>query len=170
MHGVYKVKRSITLPLCVAVALSFPVFGFSIQSDAPTAKLIWTFLLMLLFYVFALNKIVQRVRLSDEGLEFTSLLGRRTVKTADIQNIDGASLGSRQFVILTSKRGARHFSNSLTGFSELARNLKEATPPEIQGSGLHTILARPLSNRRDALAPWIAVLVLIMLLISNAPL
>ena len=167
MKKVYKVKRSITFPLLIAVLLSIPVFVFSVQGDAATAKLIWTFILMLLFYGFALNKIMQAITLTPDELEFRGILGRRIVKTTDITAIEGASMGTRQFIVISSATGSQHFSNSLDGFAELATSLKTMTPSGIQGSGLNDITQSPLINRRDALAPWIAVLVLSMLLLGN---
>ncbi len=170
MNRVYKVKRSITLPLILAVILSIPVFALSVRSDAATAKLVWTFILMLLFYGFALNKIIQRVSMVEDRLEFRSMFGRRNIGLDDIRGIEGATMGSRQFIILNTGGAPRHFSNSLDGFNDLTADLMAATPPTVHGEGLHEIVNHPIINRRDALAPWIAVLVLLMLLFANLPL
>ena len=167
MDNVYKIKRSITLPLIIAVALSFPVFGLSLRTGAPTAKLIWTLALMFLFYLFALNRILQRVVLATNAIAFQGITGKRSVSFEAIKSIDGVTMGTRQFVVVTAGNRSFHFSNSLDRFQYLSIKLKQNTEQEVQCSGLAEIIDAPTSNRRDSFAPWVAVLVMLMLLAST---
>ena len=167
MDKVYKIKRAITLPLIIAVVLSVPVFGLSLRTGAPTAKLLWTLALMLLFYLFAFNRILQRLAISEDALEFRGIGGKRHLPFNTISAIDGVTMGTRQFIVITAAKRSFHFSNSLDGFEDLAVRLQQTTAQDIQGAGLAEVIAAPARNRRDSFAPWLAVLVMLLLLAST---
>ncbi|HPS93484.1 MAG TPA: hypothetical protein PK600_03345, partial [Deltaproteobacteria bacterium] len=88
MDQVYKIKKSLKVPMLLAVVISLPVFVDVISSGFPTKTLIMAITLMVLFYLFTLNNLIKRVIVSSGEVSIKGLFGSSRIALGDISRLD----------------------------------------------------------------------------------
>jgi hypothetical protein len=165
MERVYKIKNSLRLPMALAIVLSIPVFYDVLTRGLPIGQVVLISILILFFYIMAINNILRRVIIRGNGIIIGNYLGKKEVKAEEVTALDGLAIGSRQFITIAVGKRNYLIQNSFKGFPEIIRDLEEIIPEERRGTGLEGIQETPLVRTGDTIAAWITVGILLAILV-----
>lgn len=151
--------------MTLAVILSIPVFYDVFSTGMSTKIMVITIILISMFYLLTLNNLIKRVVLDKTSISTRSILGVKHILLEDIDLVDGATMGTRQFITISSKKKNYLAANSLDGFSDLISRVIEMTDKEIQGEGLHIIAENTINRKSEATGAWITVILLLIIIV-----
>lgn len=150
--------------MALAMILSVPVFYDLFTRGLPTGQLVLVGILIVFFYLMAINNLVRRVALDGDKLSIINYLGRKEIDLADVTSLDGISLGKRQFISLAAAGRNHLIQNSFAGFFELMEALRAQVPPAKIRDGLEHLRQFPQVRTGDTLAAWLTVIILVAIL------
>ncbi len=122
--------------------------------------LILAVLLMIYFYVLAINNVIKKVAISDDILKIRSISGYKTIPLPEIKIADAVTFQKRQFITISTDKRNYLLRNNLAGFKNLINDLCVKLPDEKQGETLRAISEDTRSRTGDIIIPWIIVLLL----------
>lgn len=164
MEKVYKIKNSLRLPMILAVILSIPVFFDLMGRGMETGHIILIVILMLFFYLMAINNLIRRVTITPDSVTIGNFMGRKTIARADITALDGLSVGSRQFISLIVGKSSHLIQNSYADFTGLMDALAAMVPEDHIKEGFSQIRQNPLTRSGDTIAAWLTVAILVTII------
>jgi len=164
MEKVYKIKKSLRLPMILAVILSIPVFIDLMGRGMETGHIILIVILMLFFYTMAINNFLRRIKITADSITIGSFVGSKTIARADITALDGLSVGSRQFISLIVGKRSYLIQNSYNNFTGIMDALSAMVPPEHIKEGFTNIRRDPVSRSGDTIAAWLTVAILVTII------
>jgi hypothetical protein len=167
MERIYKIKKALKTPMVLAVIISIPIFVDVIRSGFATRMLVMAILLMVLFYLFTINNLIKRVTVTAQEISIRSLFGSTRIKVDDIVNIDGLTMGSRQFVSLSAKKRSYLIPNSFDDFACLIDDLKDLVPEDRIGEKLAQLRKNIVNRKSDIAMGWITVLLLALIILMR---
>jgi hypothetical protein len=165
MPQVYKTKKALIAPMLLAVILSIPVFVDVILSGFATKMLIMAIPLMVLFYLFALNNLIKRVLVDPHEIVIKSLFGSIRIGADEITRIDGITMGSRQFITLSTKKRSHLIPNSFDNFPGIIDSIRGMAPGETIGEGLEQLRENVVNRKSDITMSWITVILLAIIIL-----
>ncbi|HON39271.1 MAG: hypothetical protein ACOX3E_01600 [Desulfomonilia bacterium] len=165
MNRVYKIKKNLQIPMILATLLSIPIFVDVILSGFELSILLMALALMILFYILTLNNLLRKVRITDSAVTIGGILGPRKIPIGDIVRLDGITMGSRQFISLTTNKRSFLIPNSFAGFQDIISDLESLVHTEVSGSGLSALKEHVIVRRSDITGAWITVILLFIIII-----
>ncbi len=165
MNRVYKIKKNLQIPMILATLLSIPIFVDVILSGFELSILLMALALMILFYILTLNNLLRKVRITDSAVTIGGILGPRKIPIGDIVRLDGITMGSRQFISLTTNKRSFLIPNSFAGFQDIISDLESLVHTEVLGSGLSALKEHVIVRRSDITGAWITVILLFIIII-----
>lgn len=159
MEAVYRIKRTLVAPMLLAVVLSIPVFVDVFRRGYQTRIIVMASLLMILFYLFALNNVLKRVKVNENGLFLRGLFGTTAAPFDKITRIDGIRLGSRQFIAITAHKHIL-VPNSFERFEELIDDIVARAPQGAVAGGIEDMRKNIVKRTSDVTMAWIVVILL----------
>jgi hypothetical protein len=167
MERIYKIKKALKTPMVLAVLISIPIFVDVIQSGFATSMLVMAILLMLLFYLFTINNLIKQVTVTPQEIAIRSLFGSTRIKAEDIINIDGMTMGSRQFVSISAKKRSHLIPNSFDDFAGLIDDIKGIVPEDRIGEKLVHLRENIVNRKSDIAMGWITVILLALIILMR---
>ena len=164
MEKVYKIKNSLRMPMTLAVILSIPVFADLMGRGMETGHIILIAILMLFFYLMAINNVIRRVIITPDSVTIGNFMGRKTIARADITALDGLSVGQRQFISLIVGKRSHLIQNSYTDFTGIMDELSAMVPEDHIKEGFTHIRQNPLTRSGDTIAAWLTVAILVTII------
>jgi hypothetical protein len=164
MEKVYKIKNSLRLPMLLAVILSIPVFADLMGRGMETGHIILIVILMLFFYLMAINNLIRRVAIREDSITIGNFMGRKTVAREDITALDGLSVGQRQFISLIVGKRSHLIQNSYSDFTGIMDTLSGMVPEDHIKEGFTRIRQNPLTRSGDTIAAWLTVAILMTII------
>lgn len=161
---VYKIKSSLRLPMILAVILSIPVFADLMGRGMETGHIILIVILMLFFYIMAINNILKRVTITADSVTIGNFLGRKSIAGTDITALDGLSVGQRQFISLIVGKRSHLIQNSFADFAGMMDALRAMVPGDHIKEGFEQIRQNPLTRTGDTIAAWLTVAILVTII------
>ena len=153
--------------MILAVLVSIPIFADVIRSGFATNMLIMAIVLMVLFYLFTINNLIKQVTITAQEIVIRSLFGSSVIKVEDIVNIDGITMGSRQFISISAKKRSYLIPNSFDDFSGLIDTLKGLVSEEIIGEKLIHLRENVVNRKSDIAMGWITVILLTLIIVMR---
>lgn len=150
--------------MILAVILSIPVFADLMGRGMETGHIILIVLLMLFFYIMAINNIIKRVTITDDNVTIGNFLGRKSIPRTDITALDGLSVGQRQFISLIVGKRSHLIQNSFADFPGMMDALRVMVPAEHIKEGFTQIRQNPLTRTGDTIAAWLTVAILVTII------
>ena len=151
--------------MILATLLSIPIFVDVILSGFELSILLMALALMILFYILTLNNLLRKVRITDSAVTIGGILGPRKIPIGDIVRLDGITMGSRQFISLTTNKRSFLIPNSFAGFQDIISDLESLVHTEVLGSGLSALKEHVIVRRSDITGAWITVILLFIIII-----
>jgi hypothetical protein len=167
MERIYKIKKALKAPMILAVLISIPIFVDVINSGFATRMLVMAILLMVLFYLFTLNNLIKQVTITEQEIVIRSLFGSSRIKVDEIINIDGMTMGSRQFVSISAQKRSCLIPNSFDDFTGLIDALKGVVPEDRIGEKLSHLRANVVNRKSDIAMGWITVILLALIIVMR---
>ncbi len=167
MQNVYKIKKSIKIPMILSVFLSLPVFWQATSRHLETNMLLIAGLLIFLFYMITINNIIKKVSIDNGSISVTSLWGTKTAKHDEIKNITAITMGSRQFINITTNNSNLVIANNYANFLNMIVNIKDAFPETCAATNIDTLIDNPVNRKNDTLGAWLTVAILVAINLSN---
>jgi hypothetical protein len=167
MERIYKIKKALKTPMVLAVLLSIPIFYDVIRSGFATRMLVMAILLMVLFYLFTINNLIKRVSVTPQEITIRSLFGSTRIKVEDIVNIDGMTMGSRQFLSISAKKRSYLIPNSFDDFASLIDDIKGIVPEDLIGEKLIHLRENIVNRKSDITMGWITVILLALIILMR---
>ena len=165
MEMTYKIKNSLKIPMAISILLSLPIVIDMLSTGFPRSHIITVSILFVIFYLLAINSLIRRVMLTEEGVSIRGLLGTKTMLLSEISTLDGVSFGTKQYLTISGNNKNFIIPNSFSGFNEIVgffcAHLKEKT----LGDGAMQIQENPLVRRSDVIAAWITALILAVIVL-----
>jgi hypothetical protein len=165
MPQVYKIKKAVKAPMVLAVILSIPVFVDVIASGFATTMLVMAVILMVLFYLFTLNNLIKRVIVDAQEIVIKGLFGSNRISVDDITRLDGITMGSRQFISISTKKKSYLIPNSFDDFPGIIDSIKGIAPEETVAQGLGQLRENVVNRKSDITMGWITVLLLALIIL-----
>lgn len=154
--------------MALAIILSVPVFyDLFFLRGLPTGQLVLIGILMVFFYLMAINNLVRRVILDGSKLSIVNYLGRTEIDLPEVSALDGLSLGKRQFISLSSGKRHHLIQNSFEGFFELMEAVSTQVPSTKIKDGMEQIRRFPQVRTGDTIAAWVTVAILAAIIFSR---
>ncbi len=160
MKSVYKIKNAFRIPMTIAILLSIPVLIDVFNRQMETVHLVLVLTLMGLFYITGFNSLLRRTVVLDDRIIVFNIFGKKDISLDDISFIDGLTLGSRQFISISTKGKNVLIPNSFNEFHGMARDVASLVKQEKIGDGLRYIVEHPSKRASDTISAWITVLIL----------
>lgn len=151
--------------MILATLISIPVFADVAMRGMDTSMLVMALTLMVLFYLLTINNILRRVRITDSLVSISGIFGSRRIPVEEIVSLDGMTMGTRQFVTLTTKKRNFLIPNSFSDFSRLIGDMMAVTPEEKQGGSLQFLRDHTVERKSDIAGAWITVLLLAIIIL-----
>jgi len=167
MDNVYKIKKSLKTPMIIATLISIPVFADVIRKGFTLSTMIMVSGLMTLFYVLTLNNILRKIRITNSDVTIRGILGIRRIPKENINLIDGMTMGTRQFITISTKKRNYLIPNSFENFPSIVSDIEKIGHEEIIGKGLHSIKENVIVRKSDIAGAWITVILLLIILLIN---
>ena len=123
--------------------------------------------LMTLFYVLTLNNILRKIRINNSDVTIRGILGIRRIPKENINLIDGMTMGTRQFITISTKKRNYLIPNSFENFPSIVSDIEKIGHEEIIGKGLHSIKENVIVRKSDIAGAWITVILLLIILLIN---
>ncbi len=164
MDNVYKIKKSLKTPMIIATILSIPVFADVVMKGHETSVLVMAVLLMVLFYLLTVNNILRKVHITDAEISLRGLTGTRRIPVQDIKLIDGMTMGTRQFVSISSKKRHHLIPNSYEDFSGIIEDVEKIAGEGVLGQGIASLKENIIVRKSDVTGAWLAVIVLVIII------
>jgi hypothetical protein len=165
MEQVYKIKKSLRIPMVIAIILSIPVFYDIFNKGLAKQHVFIVGTLVFVFIVFAANNLLRKISVFKDKISILSITGKKVIPLNEISSIDGISLGRRQYITITHKKRTYLIPNSFNDFTKILVAIKELVHEDILGQGLKDIQNFPLSRTGDTITAWITVILLAGILI-----
>lgn len=161
MNNVYKIKKDLKFPMILATLLSIPVFADVIMRGFQLSMLVLALLLMIMFYLLTLNNLLRKVTVTDSEISIRGLGGKRHLPLESISFVDGVTMGSKQFITITSDKKHYFIPNSFDNFAELIADVETVTKEDAIGDGFRALKENVVPRRSDVTGAWITVIVLV---------
>jgi len=165
MNSVYKIKKTLKTPMVLAVIMSIPVFYDVVAKGYEWSMLIMALMLIVLYYLLTLNNLIRRVRIQDNTLVIINMFGIKRLPTEDISLIDGMTIGTRQFINISSKKKSFLIPNSFENFPGLIDDITSIAKKETIGGGLQHMRENLVNRKSDTTVAWITVLLLMLIIL-----
>jgi hypothetical protein len=165
MNTVYKIKKGLKTPMIIAALLSVPVFAdLMINRSLQPSMLVLALILMIMFYLLTINNLLRKVAITGSDITIRGIGGTRHIPLQDVTFIDGVTMGSKQFVTITSNKRHYFIPNSFEDFSGLLSELEGAAKEETIGEGFKVLKDNVVPRKSDITGAWITVIVLIIVI------
>jgi hypothetical protein len=165
MNSVYKIKKGLKTPMIIAALLSMPVFAdLMINRSLQLSMMVLALLLMMLFYLLTINNLLRKVSITDHEIAIRGIGGKKHIPAQDITFIDGVTMGSKQFVTITSNKRHYFIPNSFENFPEMLSTLEKVAKEETIGEGFKALKDNIVPRKSDIAGAWITVIVLVIVL------
>lgn len=151
--------------MTLATVISIPVFADVIMQGYKTSILVMAVSLMILFYLLTINNLLRKVRITDNEISIRGITGLRRLPLEDISFIDGITMGTRQFVSLSSKKRNYLIPNSFENFSAIVSNLEQVAKEGTLGEGLKSMKENIVVRKSDITGAWITVILLLIIIL-----
>lgn len=151
--------------MILATVISIPIFADVAMKGFELSMLIMALSLMIIFYLLTLNNILRRVRITDTSVIISGIFGSKNIKTEDITMIDGMTMGTRQFITITTKKRNHLIPNSFENFADIILDLMRVTTPERHGGSLETLKDNVMVRKSDITGAWITVILLLIIIL-----
>lgn len=165
MDNVYKIKKNLKTPMILATIISIPVFADVIMGGFKPSTMSLAILLMIMFYILTLNNILRKVRITDSEILIRGILGVRRIPIANINLIDGMTMGTRQFATITTGKRSYLIPNSFENFPSIISDLEKISTEKTKGAGLTLLKDNIIIRKSDITGAWITVLLLVIILL-----
>lgn len=153
--------------MAIAAILGLPITYDIYTRGLSHIQIALVTVLMIFFYVLTINNLVRKVITRSDGIDIITYLGKKSYSADDISNIDGYSMGKRQFIIIASKKRHSFIQNSFVGFLDIVSDLKKILPEEKIKEGITEIQKIPLERTGDTVAAWLTVVIMILIIIRT---
>jgi hypothetical protein len=158
----HRIKKAFLVPLSIDVALLLLLLVLSWVTGTSSLErgvLCVLFLTALLVLAEAGKRAITIV---TDGLRIRKFFKIKELLRSDITHIGCMIVRSRVYLLLTTKKGFYVISNAYERFPELIRALIELIPPETVEieEEVRAQIDRPVHNRSDLIAAWVAAAVL----------
>jgi hypothetical protein len=164
MEQVYKIKKALKAPMVIAVILTIPVFVDVIRMGYPTRILVMACMLMVLFYLFTLNNLIKKLVVQDNEIIIRGLFGSTRIPVDEVKLVDGVTLGTRQFITISSKKST-FIPNNFDDFIGIIDSLKSVVKEDAVGKGLLELRGRVVTRKSDITMAWITVILLMIIVV-----
>jgi hypothetical protein len=164
MEQVYKIKKALKAPMVIAVLLSIPVFVDVIRMGYATRILVMACLLMVLFYLFTLNNLIKKLIVRDNEITIRGLFGSTRIPVDEVKLVDGVTLGTRQFITISSKKNT-FIPNNFDDFVGIIDSLKSVVREDTVGKGLLELRGHVVTRKSDITMAWITVILLMIIVV-----
>ena len=163
MTSVYKIKKDLKIPMIIATLMSIPVFGdLMINRGLQPSMMVLALLLMVLFYMLTINNLLRKVTITDHEIAVRSLGGVRRIPVGEVTFIDGVTMGSKQFVTITSNKKHSFIPNSFENFPGMLSDIESVAKEEAIGEGFKALKENVVARKSDVAGAWITVIVLVI--------
>lgn len=165
MPETYKIKKSIVIPLAVSV---FAVAGLILVSFLFTPlrgeRLVMPVLFFIGLYIF-LESFSHTVALKTEGIEVKKFLRKKEIAWEHITLIDSLVMGSKVYLLLTTKKGFHILSNNYERFTQLIGRFKENLGEERIDGRVIGFIEHPLINNKPVYSAWLMAIFMVAILV-----
>lgn len=165
MKQIYKIKKALKTPMIIATIISIPIFADVMMRGLETKMLVIALSLMILFYILTLNNILRKVTIMESEIRISGIFGSRNIPVDEITIIDGMTMGSRQFITISTKKRNYLIPNSFDDFSKIIDGLKSVSREEIQSNSLDVLKENLIVRRSDIAGAWITVILLAIIIL-----
>ena len=165
MDTIYKIKKNLKIPMILATIISIPVFVDVIMAGFELSMLLMALLLMSLFYLLTINNILRRVHITESAITIRGILGSKKIPIEEISRIEGITMGSRQFITLSTKKRNFLIPNSFAHFPEIITDLERVAKEGTIGAGLASLKENIIVRKSDITGAWITVILLFIIII-----
>ncbi len=165
MDNVYKIKKKLKLPMSLATVISIPVFADVVMQGYQTSILVMAVILMILFYLLTINNLLRKVRITDNEVSIRGITGLRRLPIEDISFIDGITMGTRQFISLSSKKRNYLIPNSFENFPDIVSALEQIAKEGTLGDGIKALKENIIVRKSDITGAWITVILLLIIIL-----
>jgi len=163
MNRVYKIKKALKVPMVLAVVISIPVFADVLTKGFDPKIFVTAASLILIFYLLTLNNILRKVKITDHSISISGLFGTRHIKLDSVTSIDGMTMGSRQFITVSTKKRNYLISNSYDNFIGLIEDLSNIWGEDQPTANLKYLHDNIIPRRSDINGAWITVIILLII-------
>lgn len=165
MDNVYKIKKNLRVPMVLATLISIPVFLDVIMAGFNLSVLLMALLFMILFYLLTINNMLRMVRINGSHVTIRGLLGSRKIPVGEITRVDGVTMGTRQFVTLSTGKRNYLIPNSFESFQGIISDLESVVRGEAVGDGLAPLKENLIVRKSDVTGVWITVILLAIIIV-----
>jgi hypothetical protein len=165
MNQIYKIKKSLKTPMILATIISIPIFADVVMRGLETKMLVIALSLMIIFYLLTLNNLLRKISITDSEVGISGIFGSRRIPIEEITIIDGMTMGSRQFITISTKKKNFLIPNSFDDFSKIIDALKSVSREEIQSKSLDVLKENIIVRKSDIAGAWITVILLAIIIL-----
>ncbi len=151
--------------MILSTLISLPIFADVIMRGFEITTLVMALSLMIIFYLLTLNNVLRKVKITDREVIISGIFGPRHIPTGEITFIDGMTMGTRQFITISTHKKNYLIPNSFAQFAEIIDDLKSVSPPESHGSSLEFLKNNVVERKSDIIGAWITVILLLIIIL-----
>ena len=151
--------------MILATIISIPIFADVAKRGFELTTLVMALSLMVVFYLLTLNNILRKVTITDSEVTISGIFGPRRIPTAEITMIDGMTMGTRQFITISTKKRNYLIPNSFEKFALMIDDLMSVSAPETQSKTLEFLKENIVVRKSDIAGAWITVILLFIIIL-----
>lgn len=151
--------------MILATIISIPIFADVAKRGFEMTTLVMALSLMIIFYLLTLNNLLRKVKITDSEVSISGIFGSRHIPTKEITMIDGMTMGTRQFITITTKKRNYLIPNSFDNFALIIDDLMSVSAPETQSKTLEFLKDNIVIRKSDITGAWITVILLLIIIL-----
>jgi hypothetical protein len=161
----YKIKKAIVIPLGISV---FAIVGLILISvlflPLQGERLVMPVLFVIGLYIF-LESFSHQVILKAEGIVIKKFLRKKELAWDHITLVDSMIMGSKVYLLLTTKKGFHILSNNYERFSRLIGRFREYLGEERIDGRIIGFIEHPLINNKPVYSAWLMAIFMMAILV-----
>ncbi len=161
----YKIRKSFFMPLTLDATLLFFLFIMSMfgQGGSSVELTVLSVLLLLVLGVLAVSYLRQ-IFIDENGLVIKKLFREKMLAWEDVTNVDFLKMRRKVYLLLTTTKGFHILPNSFGNFTSLVQDVVRYADVGTVEPRVKTIIEKPVKRISDIVIPWLAALILMIVI------
>lgn len=162
---IFQVRRDILIPFGIGAVLLLCLLVLSLLGKGSAPERIFLAAVTPMAAAFFLMARDRRITITDRGIAVRKFFRTKEVGREEINHVGAVILRKKVYLLLNTSRGFIILSNAYGNFSGLVRAVVGLAAPEKVEEEVRMQTEQPVQNRSDAVALWVAVVVIAGLVI-----
>lgn len=158
---IFQIRRSFLLPLGLLILAMVALFILCLVQGEDRSRIAILGLMILPAFFLFVESTRRRIEISDLELTTYRFMRRKTLRFADLTEVESIRVRGRAFVTLCAGDDFLIFTNAYERFPQLLTTLLNLSPPQTVSDETRTLAASPPVKISDIVSCWLGFVLML---------